>query len=124
MTTQSSILLVEDSPVDACVFQLKLKALGEFRLHHVMDAESALQHLGQAEVPVPRAIFVDIGLPKQNGLQLLEHIKADRRLAGVPTYVVTGNASPAVQAVSSIRGASGALQKPVNATALALALVK
>src|SRR5687768_15758267 len=83
------ILLVEDSPDDAC---LTIEALKDGkvrnRVSHVEDGEEALAFLrkeGHYESkPRPDLILLDLCLPKKSGREVLETIKQDPKLKDIP----------------------------------------
>ena len=90
-----SILLAEDSPMDA---ELTLEAL---QSHHdvivVEDGEAALDYLFQRDKYAdrdpgnPDLILLDLKLPKLNGLEVLEQIKNCDLLKTVPVVVLTSS---------------------------------
>lgn len=98
MTTDSvrpvEVLLIEDSPSDA---ELTIEALKDAklnnRLSHVEDGVQALEFLRQegqfAQAPRPDLILLDLNLPRKDGREVLEEIKADERLRSIPVVVMT-----------------------------------
>lgn len=92
------ILLVEDSPND---IELTLEALAENRLANevvvVRDGEEALDYLHRRGIyklraeGSPAVVLLDLKLPKVNGLEVLEHVKADPALKTVPVVVLTSS---------------------------------
>ena len=88
------ILLVEDNPGDVRLTQEALKeAKVRNHLSVAEDGEQALAFLrrqGQyAEAPHPDLILLDLNLPKKNGPEVLEEIKADPELKRVPVVILT-----------------------------------
>jgi two-component system, response regulator len=90
--SEVEILLVEDSAEDA---QLTLRALRKHnlanRVFHVRDGAEALDFIfakgvyaGRDVANVPKVIFLDLKLPKVDGLQVLEQIRSDDESRGVP----------------------------------------
>ena len=61
----------------------------------VKDGEEALAYVyrqGQyADKALPHVIFLDLRMPKVNGLEVLERIKADAELACIPVVVLTSS---------------------------------
>ena len=90
------ILLVEDNPKD---LELTLIALGKSNLANevvtVRDGEECLDYLYMrgafANRPKghPAVVLLDLKLPKVDGLQVLEEIKKDKSLQGVPVVMLT-----------------------------------
>jgi CheY-like chemotaxis protein len=88
------ILLVEDSPDDAC---LTIEALKDGkvrnRVSHVEDGEEALAFLRQkgdhATAPRPDLILLDLCLPKKSGREVLQEIKQDPDLRRIPVIIMT-----------------------------------
>jgi two-component system, chemotaxis family, response regulator Rcp1 len=88
------VLLVEDSPDDACLTIEALKD-GKVRNHvsHVEDGEEAMAFLRQKgcheAAPRPDLIFLDLNLPKKSGREVLEEIKQDPELRRIPVIIMT-----------------------------------
>ncbi len=88
------ILLVEDNPGDV---RLTREALKEGKVRNNMyvatDGEEALTFLrrqGRAcRGRRPDLILLDLNLPKKNGREVLEEIKADPELKRIPVVVLT-----------------------------------
>lgn len=88
------ILLVEDNPADV---RLTREALTEAkvrnRLHVAEDGLQAMAFLKNegeyADAPRPDLILLDLNLPKKDGRQVLEEIKADGNLKRIPVVVLT-----------------------------------
>ena len=93
------ILLVEDNPNDA---ELTLRALKKNNLangvFHAKDGEEAINFIFAEGVfaersveNMPKVILLDLKLPKVNGIEVLEHIKADERTKNIPVVVLTSS---------------------------------
>jgi CheY-like chemotaxis protein len=95
-TRPIEILLVEDSPSDT---DLTIEALHEAKvanhLSTVEDGVQAMQFLRRqgayADAPRPDLILLDLNLPRKDGRQVLEEIKADPELKAVPVVVLTAS---------------------------------
>lgn len=93
-TEPIDILLVEDNPGDVRLTKEALKdATMKSNVHVVTDGEEAMSFLNQegdfAEVPRPDLILLDLNLPRKDGREVLEEIKADDRLKMIPVVVLT-----------------------------------
>lgn len=92
------ILLVEDDPGDELMTR---EAFEDNRigntLHVAHDGQEALDFLyrngAYADAPRPDLILLDLNLPKYDGRQVLEKIKADPDLAHIPVVVLTTSAA-------------------------------
>ena len=88
------ILLVEDSPGDV---DLTREALADSklvnRLHVVEGGEEAMAFLRQqgryADAVRPDVVLLDLNLPRKDGREVLEEIKADDDLKTIPVVVLT-----------------------------------
>ncbi|MBF0260321.1 MAG: response regulator [Magnetococcales bacterium] len=88
------ILLVEDSPGDV---ELTREALADSkminRLHVVEDGEEAMAFLRRqgrfANAIRPDVVLLDLNLPRKDGREVLEEIKADADLKAIPVVVLT-----------------------------------
>jgi len=88
------ILLVEDNDGDV---RLTREALKEGRvantLEVVRDGVDAMQYLTRqgpfADAPKPDLILLDLNLPRMDGREVLEKIKADESLKRIPVVVLT-----------------------------------
>ena len=93
---QIEILLAEDNEFDVHVTEAAFRdALVSNRVNWVSDGEAAisfLKRLGEhSQAPRPDLILLDLNLPKMNGFQVLEAIKADPLLKNIPVVVVSGS---------------------------------
>ncbi|MEU2037227.1 response regulator [Nocardia niwae] len=101
MTTPSQpidILLVEDDPGDELMTREAFEdnKIGN-TLHVARDGEEALEFLYRQgrhpDAPRPDLILLDLNLPKYDGRQVLEKIKADPDLSHIPVVVLTTSAA-------------------------------
>ena len=88
------ILLVEDNPGDV---RLAVEAFKEGKVSNRMsvvedgiDAIAFLKKEGKfANAPRPDLILLDLNLPKKDGREVLEEIKADKSLRRIPVVILT-----------------------------------
>jgi two-component system response regulator len=124
------ILLVEDSPYDAelTVRALQKRSLAN-RLFTVEDGGEALdfmfgqgKYLARKTANCPKVILLDLKLPKLNGLEVLQALKADPRTRRVPVVIVTSShEDPDIKAAYEL-GASSYVVKPVEFEAFSEAM--
>ena len=94
MTRPIEILHVEDSPDDRELTQEGLKeGKAWINLSSVSDGVEALEFLHKrgrfADAPRPDFILLDLNLPRKDGREVLEEIKADEQLKYIPVVVLT-----------------------------------
>ena len=122
-----SILLVDDNRDHA---DIMIDALEEFNIkniiHHVEDGEEAILFLNNSGAyedskgfPTPDLIFLDIRMPRQDGIETLKLIKQSSDFAYIPVVMVSTSTSPEEISECHRLGASGYLSKPIEFDALA-----
>ena len=79
------ILLVEDDPLMVRMYQRKLLK-DQFEVDTAVDGEEGLVKIKSFK---PDLVLLDIMMPKLNGLQVLERMKADPDLAKIPVMILT-----------------------------------
>jgi len=82
---KKTILIVEDDGTLARILQMKLAI--EYDVIVAADGESAIETL---KTKAPSLILLDIMLPRKSGLDVLEWIKSQPALKGIP-IIVTSN---------------------------------
>ncbi len=124
------ILLVEDNPDD---IELTLMALENQhvtnRIVVVNDGQEALDFLFRqgayqtlATASIPRLILLDLKLPKLNGLEVLQRIKADPTTRTIPVVILTSShEEPDIQKCYAL-GANSYIVKPVDFEQFALSI--
>ena len=93
----TNVLLVEDSPDDQLAFEITMQEAGLSNpLCIVEHGEAALDSLlGRGEYadretyPMPGIVFMDINMPRVNGLEALKRIRAHDELADLPVVMIT-----------------------------------
>ncbi|MDE1895924.1 MAG: response regulator [Rhodospirillales bacterium] len=115
--TRRLLLTIEDDESFAEILKDLAHEMG-FQALVATTAEEALQ---LARTFMPSAIILDVGLPDQSGLAVLDRLKRDVQTRHIPIHVVS--ASDHTQTALSL-GAVGYMLKPVNREQLANALAK
>lgn len=86
------VLVVDDSAVmrSMLIRTLRLSALPLTSVHQAANGAEALRLLAEHDIDLA---LIDINMPVMNGEQLLEHIRADARLASLAVVVVSTEGS-------------------------------
>jgi CheY-like chemotaxis protein len=113
------ILLVEDSPTDA---KLTLAALNLAKVAnqvtHVEDGVQAMEFLNRqgkfAQSVRPDLILLDLNLPRKDGREVLEELKADPKFNTIPVVVLTTSKAEQDILRSYQLHANCYITKPVN----------
>lgn len=92
MTEATTILLVEDDPSDVMFFERALsKSQIPAAVRIARDGQEAQDYLSSAAGPRPAYIYLDLKLPRKDGLELLEWITAQAPLGTVAVVVLTSS---------------------------------
>ena len=89
-----TILLADDDPDDRMLVR---EAFEESHLLNTLetveDGEELMDYLHQkgefAGKPMPNLILLDLNMPRKNGMEALEEIKADQNLRRIPIVILT-----------------------------------
>lgn len=121
MTSTKPILLAEDNPRDA---ELALAAMEEYHLADKVilchDGAEVLDYLycrGQFKTRLhgnPAVVFLDLKMPKIDGLEVLRTIKNDQTLRPIPVVMLTSSREERDLVESYALGANAYVVKPVE----------
>ncbi|WP_405242138.1 response regulator [Lentisalinibacter salinarum] len=117
------VLLVEDSRAEARLFCEALSAVADINAcHNVRDGVEALSFLRRErpyeKAPRPDLVILDLNLPRMNGHELLEAIRNDTALQGIPTLVMSNSSAESDIERAYRAGSHGYVTKPGDFTAL------
>jgi two-component system, response regulator len=123
---QVDILLVEDNPYDA---ELTLRGLKDQQLANnitwVKDGVAALDYVfrrgeyANRTDSGPRLIFLDLKMPRLNGIEVTRAIKADERTKRIPIVIMTSSKEESDIVESYNLGANSYIVKPLDFSSLA-----
>jgi len=108
------VVLVEDEPDLSATSRAYLEREG-FRVLEAPDAGAAQQLLDSERVEL---LVLDLGLPDRNGLDLLRHLRQERKRQ-LPVIIVSGRGEEADRVVGLELGADDYLVKPFSQRELA-----
>ncbi|HZU66141.1 MAG TPA: response regulator [Ktedonobacteraceae bacterium] len=107
----NSVVIIDDSTVVRKIVEISLRRMGIVCISYE-DGFEALCAFKQGQSPIPNLIFLDIGLPKMNGLDLLRLLKTSPQFDQTVIVMLTGHDSVLDKVKSRIAGARGYITKP------------
>jgi CheY-like chemotaxis protein len=81
----AKILIVEDDPLMSRMYQ-KIFTFEGYEVEMAQDGEDGLEKVRSTK---PTLVLMDIMMPKMNGLQALEKLKADPETKAIPVIMLT-----------------------------------
>src|ERR1700682_5871935 len=98
-TQEIEILLVDDNASDV---ELTVRALRRHnlanRIHVAQDGQEALDflfcrgsHSGRSFASPPKVVFLDLKMPKVDGIEVLRAIRSDSRTRAIPVVILTSS---------------------------------
>lgn len=113
-TKSLRILLIEDDTIE--VMKLK-RAIAKLEMDHQLieaeDGEKALGILKSIET-LPDIIFLDLNMPKINGIEFLKIVKEDTVLRYLPTIILTTSSNRKDVLECYKQGVAGYIIKPLK----------
>ena len=93
------LLLIDDDDVDVRGFQRSLKRAGvDIPVRVAHNGEEGLDILrgenGQERLEPPFMIFLDLNMPRMNGFEFLDELRADPELRDTVVFVLTTSQAP------------------------------
>jgi len=116
------VLLAEDNPDDV---KLTLRAFKKNNILNdvvvVQDGVEALDYLfgtgkfsGRDTRSMPQIILLDLKMPRMDGLEVLQRLRADERTRLLPVVILTTSSEDKDRVESYKLGANSYIRKPVN----------
>lgn len=122
LSTEKTVVLIDDSREDRYFFERALKKLSvACNLLHFNDAAEALDFLKSERCERLDAVFVDINLPKMSGFELCARYEAlfDDGTDRPRIFIVSNSINPADrQRVEDTAFLEAFIEKPITPTAL------
>jgi len=79
------VLIIEDDPLLSRMYQ-KIFSFEKYEVEAAVDGEEGVVKAGTFN---PTIILLDVMMPKKNGLQVLEEIKANPKTKNIPVIMLT-----------------------------------
>ncbi len=106
-------LVVEDSPTMRQLLVYALQRIPGMSCLEAADGVDALRQLAAAGRP--DIILTDINMPIMDGLKLVQRIRTDPAMAGVPIVIITTEGGAEDRARALALGANAYITKPIQA---------
>ena len=122
MARDATILLAEDESADVFLMRRALLKAGISNLLCVVrDGEEAVEYIrgigkfaDRKTHPIPAILLLDLNMPKKSGFEVLEWVRAESELKGLPIIVLsTSNQERDIRMAYNL-GANSYLTKPSN----------
>jgi len=114
-TDRMRFLIVDDFSTMRRIIRNILKEIGYVNADEAEDGQVALSKLKGGSFDF---VVSDINMPNMNGFQLLQSIRADESLKGIPVLMVTAEARKEDIVTAAQSGASGYIVKPFTKATL------
>ncbi|WP_375502864.1 response regulator [uncultured Nostoc sp.] len=110
LKTQHSILVVDDNP------DLRTYVSEIFRRngYHVRTARNGYEGHSIAKEIIPSLIVTDLMMPLVSGLEMIQMIRKEEKLKGIPLILLTAKADEETRIEGTEHGADAYLAKPFN----------
>lgn len=87
------VLIIEDEPTIAELYTIVFSKR-QYAVELAYDGEEGIV---KAKQVLPDIVLVDIMMPKMNGLQVTQHLKADPQTNHIPIYALSNLTDPATE---------------------------
>lgn len=108
--TQKTVLLVEDNEDNLVVYRTILEHVG----YRVIEARDGEEGVKRAKDQHPNLILMDISIPKIDGWEATQRLKADETTRDIPIIALTAHALEEDRQKALQAGCDGYLAKPVE----------
>jgi CheY-like chemotaxis protein len=108
-----SVFLADDDDDDCVLFQ---DAMNEVAQDHELvisyDGQELLETLYARVPPEPRVIFIDLNMPRKNGIECLQEIKTIEKLKDIPVIILSTSSQAGSIESAYANGADMYITKP------------
>ena len=106
-----AVLIVDDDPFIRKLIVTTLEGVSAFRLHQASDGEEAVE---AARRESPRLVFLDIDMPRLDGIEACRQMRAEPAMAGARIVMLTASADDSARTRAADAGADRFLTKPFS----------
>jgi len=105
------VLIVDDDPFIRKLIVTTLEGVSSFDLHEAGDGEEAVR---VARSEGPRLVFLDIDMPRLDGIEACRQMRAEPTMAGSKIVMLTATADDSARLRAAQAGADRFLTKPFS----------
>ncbi len=116
-----TVLIVEDAATCATTLELAFLPIPDISVVVLSTAQDALRLLESGDCEVC-AVVTDLNMPRMDGFELIERIRAEPRHRRLPIIVVSGDTDPRTPERVSAMGANAYFSKPYSPAQVRLKL--
>jgi CheY-like chemotaxis protein len=106
-----TILIVDDDPMIRRLIATTLEDISGYRLAEAGDGLEAVERAVRAR---PEIVFLDIDMPRLNGIEACRRLRSDPATAGATIVMLTGETDGGVERDAVAAGADLFLTKPFS----------
>jgi CheY-like chemotaxis protein len=118
MESYVQLILADDDEDDCLLFREALSELSlNVRLTIVNDGEALMRLLYNLD-RLPRAVVLDLNMPKKTGFECLDEMQSSGELKSVPVFILSTSVPDHLSCTLKKKGARDCFQKPSNYNAL------
>ena len=118
-----SLLLADDDQDDCLFFKEALDELQvSTQLTTVHDGEQLMLYLTKKTTILPNILFLDLNMPRKNGLECLAEIKLDKTLSKLPVIIFSTSYDQKMINLLYENGAQFYIRKPSDFTKLKIVI--
>lgn len=111
--TPLHIMLADDDEDDRLFFEEAFEEVKiKYRITTFNDGEQLMEHLYDANNPMPDIIFLDLNMPRKSGIECLKEIRNDERLKRISVAIYSTSSSEQDIEDTFVSGANVYIKKP------------
>jgi CheY-like chemotaxis protein len=119
------ILLADDDEADRLLFSDAFSELEKNTLvHTVNDGDELMEWLNKEPVRLPHILFLDLNMPRKNGLQCLQEIRSNEKLNKLLIAIYSTSDNEKAMEETFLNGANIYIVKPTDFNTLKKMLEK
>jgi two-component system chemotaxis response regulator CheY len=117
----ATVVIVEDAATCAATLEMAFLAIPDIAITVLPSALDALRLLASADCAVS-AVVTDLNMPRMDGFEFIERIRAEPRHRRLPIIVVSGDTDPGTPERLASIGANAFFPKPYSPAQVRLKL--